>query len=147
MNDISFDQILDDMQQDQMDDFYQRYLDDGQEKGGGGRKSDIRASDKVTKIYGCATMWHETKEEMMEMLKSIFRIDKVSTCCGHSDSRNGPSLPSPHTYVSEFDRTTRHAASRRSTSRSWTPTTTSGRLTSCSTTPSSLETMTKRSRL
>ena len=31
-NDISFDQILDDMQQDQMDDFYQRYMDDGPEK-------------------------------------------------------------------------------------------------------------------
>ena len=82
MNDISFDQILDDMQQDQMDDFYQRYMDDGQEKGGGGgRKSDIRASDKVTKIYACATMWHESRDEMMEMLKSVFRVDKVSSCC------------------------------------------------------------------
>ena len=35
-----------------------------------------KASDKVTRIYGCATMWHENIEEMMEMLKSIFRIDK-----------------------------------------------------------------------
>lgn len=68
------------MQQDQMDDFYQRYMDDGPEKSGGGGgklKSDIRASDKITKIYGCATMWHESTNEMVEMLKSIFRIDKV----------------------------------------------------------------------
>ena len=35
----------------------------------------IRQSDKITKIYGCATMWHENKDEMIEMLKSIFRID------------------------------------------------------------------------
>ena len=35
-----------------------------------------KASDKVTKIYGCATMWHETIEEMIEMLKSLFRIDQ-----------------------------------------------------------------------
>ena len=36
----------------------------------------VKASDKVTKIYGCATMWHENIEEMMEMLKSIFRLDR-----------------------------------------------------------------------
>lgn len=35
----------------------------------------VKESDKVTKIYGCATMWHENIEEMMEMLKSLFRVD------------------------------------------------------------------------
>ena len=35
----------------------------------------VKASDRVTKIYGCATMWHENLEEMMEMLKSLFRQD------------------------------------------------------------------------
>jgi chitin synthase len=42
-----------------------------------GRKSRsvVLPSDRVTKIYGCATMWHENLEEMMEMLKSIFRLD------------------------------------------------------------------------
>ena len=25
---------------------------------------------------GCATMWHESTEEICEMLKSIFRIDE-----------------------------------------------------------------------
>ena len=38
-------------------------------------KSSVKGSDKVTRIYACATMWHEAKDEMLEMLKSIFRID------------------------------------------------------------------------
>ena len=32
--------------------------------------------DTTTRIYGCATMWHENTEEISEMLKSIFRIDE-----------------------------------------------------------------------
>ena len=35
-----------------------------------------KSSDHITRIYACATMWHETKEEMMEVLKSIFRMDE-----------------------------------------------------------------------
>ncbi|CAB3381251.1 Hypothetical predicted protein [Cloeon dipterum] len=34
------------------------------------------STDHITRIFACATMWHETKEEMMEMLKSIFRMDE-----------------------------------------------------------------------
>jgi len=33
-----------------------------------------KTSDSITRIYACATMWHETKSEMMEMLKSLFRF-------------------------------------------------------------------------
>ena len=29
--------------------------------------------DDITRIKGCATMWHENSEEMIEMIKSIFR--------------------------------------------------------------------------
>ena len=32
-----------------------------------------KTSDSITRIYACATMWHETQGEMLEMLKSIFR--------------------------------------------------------------------------
>jgi chitin synthase len=36
----------------------------------------IKASDNITRIYTCATMWHETTEEMLTFLKSIFHMDE-----------------------------------------------------------------------
>lgn len=38
-----------------------------------------KGSDHVTRIFACATMWHENKEEMIEFLKSILRLD-VDQC-------------------------------------------------------------------
>ena len=31
---------------------------------------------EITRVKGCATMWHESSEEMVEMIKSIFRMDE-----------------------------------------------------------------------
>ncbi|XP_065368049.1 chitin synthase chs-2 isoform X1 [Calliphora vicina] len=39
-------------------------------------KPTIKSSDHITRIYSCCTMWHETKDEMIEFLKSIMRMDE-----------------------------------------------------------------------
>ncbi|XP_030374775.1 chitin synthase chs-2 isoform X2 [Scaptodrosophila lebanonensis] len=39
-------------------------------------KPSIKSSDNITRIFSCATMWHETKDEMIEFLKSIMRMDE-----------------------------------------------------------------------
>ncbi|PRD30217.1 UNVERIFIED_CONTAM: hypothetical protein NCL1_27103 [Trichonephila clavipes] len=38
-----------------------------------GKNVAVRSSDHITRIYACATMWHETTEEMLQMLKSVVR--------------------------------------------------------------------------
>ena len=38
--------------------------------------STISSKDRVTRIKGCATMWHENSAEMGELMKSIFRMDE-----------------------------------------------------------------------
>ncbi len=42
----------------------------------GTQASKTKTSDSITRIFACATMWHETKGEMMQMLKSLFRMDE-----------------------------------------------------------------------
>lgn len=35
--------------------------------------STVKASDHVTKIYACATMWHETTDEMIQVIMIIMK--------------------------------------------------------------------------
>ena len=39
-------------------------------------RNDTISEDEIPRVKGCATMWHESSDEMAEMLKSIFRMDE-----------------------------------------------------------------------
>ncbi|KFB43652.1 AGAP001205-PA-like protein [Anopheles sinensis] len=41
-----------------------------------GKDDTIKPYDRIPQIFICATMWHENKEELMEFLKSILRLDE-----------------------------------------------------------------------
>ncbi|XP_022241118.1 uncharacterized protein LOC106458718 [Limulus polyphemus] len=36
----------------------------------------VRNIDHITRMYACATMWHETPDEMIQMLNSVMRMDE-----------------------------------------------------------------------
>ncbi|KAF7489320.1 Chitin synthase 8 [Sarcoptes scabiei] len=40
------------------------------------KQKETYSSDQIIRIYAVATMWHETTEEMLQMLKSVMRMDE-----------------------------------------------------------------------
>lgn len=63
---------LDEIQKEKADEYYETISNHTD----GSSPKSIKNSDHITRIYACATMWHETKEEMIEFLKSILRLDE-----------------------------------------------------------------------
>nr|XP_022916186.1 uncharacterized protein LOC111426064 [Onthophagus taurus] len=59
----------------------------------------ILEEDSITRIYGCGTMWHETKEEMITFLKSIIRMDEDQ--CARRIVKNYLQIEMPDYY--EFE--------------------------------------------
>lgn len=49
------------------------------------QQSTVKASDHVTKIYACATMWHETTDEMVQVSFAVVR--RRSRAVRRSDER------------------------------------------------------------
>ena len=49
------------------------YVGNDHKKTDNSPKKDEADDDVVPMIYACATMWHETRDEMTQLLKSLFR--------------------------------------------------------------------------
>ena len=59
----------------EMSDFYvQGSIASDAEEGSSSKRT--HGGDSITRIYTCATMWHETPDEMVAFLKSIFYLDE-----------------------------------------------------------------------
>ncbi|CAH2005830.1 unnamed protein product [Acanthoscelides obtectus] len=63
---------LDEIQKEKADEYYETISNHTD----GSSPKTVKNSDHITRIYACATMWHENREEMIEFLKSILRLDE-----------------------------------------------------------------------
>ncbi len=69
------------------------------------------ASDDIVRIYACATMWHEDKREMLQMLKAVMRLDfdqaakriaRTQFNCNEGEGTSGSSSSSSTTEDHEY---------------------------------------------
>ena len=59
--------------------YYTSFASDAEEGSSGKR---IRGKVSIARIYTCATMWHETPDEIVAFLKFIFYLEEVSSARG-----------------------------------------------------------------
>jgi len=63
--------------------------------------STVLSTDYITKILACATMWHETSEEMIQMLKSVLRMDEDQ--CARRNAQKYLRIVDPDYYEFEVN--------------------------------------------
>lgn len=72
------------------------------------KKSTVQSTDHITKILACATMWHETTDEMIQVLKSLMRMDEDQ--CARRNAQKYLSVVDPDYY--EFEGMQNYSSTR-----------------------------------
>ncbi|RWS27637.1 chitin synthase 1-like protein, partial [Leptotrombidium deliense] len=65
------------------------------------KKSSVHSSDQIIRILACATMWHETHDEMIQMLKSVIRMDEDQ--CARRNAQKYLRIVDPDYYEFEVN--------------------------------------------
>lgn len=55
--------------------------------------------DSITRIYACVTIWHETEEELLDLLESILQMDEDQ--CSKRETRRRSYILEPNYYELE----------------------------------------------
>ncbi|XP_072000202.1 chitin synthase chs-2-like [Engystomops pustulosus] len=77
---------------------------------------DINRSKEKVMVYLCATMWHETSDEMLKILTSIFRLDKYESTVSDDSFRFEAHIYFDDAFV---DNTESHGSRKKRTTNSY----------------------------